>query len=166
MTEKEISPAETHIFVGRPDPDGKIAFVQLHLVDIDESAEFLADIVAENPGVTMRPVDDIIEALGLTPSARRSRRGDAGPDENAPKPNREPVLPYLEKIAQEGPPGIWTARQLAERCKALGWKSTSARASSSVVRRMDELKSKSGYVVEKIGGGRSAKWKIAYKPDQ
>lgn len=166
MSEIERASSDLELFVGRPDEDGKIAFVLVHRMGVDESAEFLAEIVTKYPGTSMRPIGDLAEAIG--PGTRQDAESTDSPGQDAESsaPNREPVLPYLKKIARESPPGTWTARQLAERCKALGWRSTSTRASSSVVRRMDELNSMEGYVVEQVGGGRSARWKIASKPEQ
>ena len=166
MSEIEPKPSDLDFFVGKPDDDGKIAFVLVHRMDIDESAAFLADIVSKYPGASMRPIDDLARSVGLSTDKVAAPADAPVGDDDTQVPNREPVLPYLMKIARESPPGTWTARQLAERCKALGWRSTSARASSSVVRRMDELNSMKDYVAERVGGGRSARWKIAYSAEK
>ena len=134
------------------------------------SAEEFADVVQrfgrDHPDGTLRTWStdsgSAEVATVATQLMRDPRRASGTRSAPGSRSKKEPVLPYLRRIADEQGNRWWTIRELVERCVELGWSSTSHRAGGTVVRRLPDLERMEGYAVSQEGRGRATRWRISH----
>ena len=148
-----------------PGVDGGFRILVLEIVDCATSeglAEALRDFSATHPDASIRTwLPDASPAeLGRAIAMAMAPRSQPQPPPVAQPKTKEPVLPYLRQIADGDGERWWTTRELVERCVELGWSSSSARATGSIVRRLPTLAREEGYEVRQRGRGRATRWQL------
>ncbi len=154
-----------------PRPDGGFRVLVLEVVDCATARDFadeLREFTGRHPEAAMRTWVPSESPMELARMVAGAMAGYPEPVEQEASPpprasTREPVLPYLRQIADEGSDAWWTTRELVEQCIELGWSTRSERAPGTVVRRLPTLGREPGYEVEKRGRGRATRWCLRKK---